>query len=102
VGNKLLFKELFSKSLLLLEVVDFRYRCSLSGGACGEPQWNTYDVLLLRLQEKQHRSELPRRMPCEKNTQVAGTLFPQESRTLHSNQLVSDVFKKISSKATIF
>jgi hypothetical protein len=61
-------------------------------------------------------------MPCEKNTQVAGTLTPQdkegngriisheenvnfifeESRTLPSNQLVSDVFEKIISKATIF
>jgi hypothetical protein len=48
-------------------------------------------VLLLRLQEKQQRSELPRRMPCEKNTQVAGTLVPQESRTLRSNQLANEV-----------
>jgi hypothetical protein len=32
-------------------------------------------VLLLRLQEKQHRSKLPRRMPCEMITQVAGTLL---------------------------
>jgi hypothetical protein len=46
--------------------------------------------VLLRLQEKQQRSELPRRMPCEKNTQVAGTLIPLESRTLHSNQLVNE------------
>jgi hypothetical protein len=38
--------------------------------------------VLLRLQEKQQRSELPRRMPCEKNTQAAGTLIPKESRTL--------------------
>jgi hypothetical protein len=67
-------------------------------------------VLLLRLHEKQHRSELPRRMPCEKNTQVAGTLIPQdkegngriisheenvnfifeESRIFYSNQLVDE------------
>jgi hypothetical protein len=31
-------------------------------------------------------SGLPRRMPCEKYSQVVGTLIPQESRTLHSNQ----------------
>jgi hypothetical protein len=33
---------------------------------------------------------LPRRMHCEKNTQVAGTLILQESRTLHSNQLFNE------------
>ncbi|ANX13082.1 hypothetical protein ABE41_013810 [Fictibacillus arsenicus] len=51
-------------------------------------------MLLLCLQEKQQRSELPRRMPCEKNTQVAGTLIPQESRTLRFNQLVKEAFHK--------
>jgi hypothetical protein len=30
-------------------------------------------------------------MPCEKNSQVDGTLLPQESRTLLSNQLVNEV-----------
>jgi hypothetical protein len=33
-------------------------------------------------------------MPCEKNTQVAGTLIPQESRTLRSNQLVNEDSKQ--------
>jgi hypothetical protein len=41
-------------------------------------------------------------MPCEKNTQVAGTLIPQESRTLLSNQLVNDENEKYEPKATIF
>jgi hypothetical protein len=40
--------------------------------------------VLLRLQEKQQRSELPRRMPCEKNTQVAGTLIPQDKESFDS------------------
>jgi hypothetical protein len=60
-------------------------------------------------------------MPCEKNTQVAGTLLPQdkegfdsvtsheenvififeESRTLHSNQPVNEVKKENDPKATI-
>jgi hypothetical protein len=39
---------------------------------------------------KTYRSELPRRMPCQKNTQVDGTLIPLESRTLLSNQLVNE------------
>jgi hypothetical protein len=71
---------------------------------------------------KQHRSELPRRMPSEKNTQVAGTLIPQdkegngriisheenvnfifeESRTFHSNQLVNEENEQNEPKATIF
>jgi hypothetical protein len=42
--------------------------------------------VLLRLQAKQHRNWLPRRMPCEEDSQVEGTLLPQESRTLHSDQ----------------
>jgi hypothetical protein len=29
-------------------------------------------------------------MPCEKKDQVAGTLIPQESSTLLSNQLVDE------------
>jgi hypothetical protein len=33
-------------------------------------------------------------MPCEKNTQVAGTLIPPESRTLHSNQLAKEENEK--------
>jgi hypothetical protein len=41
-------------------------------------------------------------MPCEKNTQVAGTLLPQESRTLHSNQLVNEENKKMSQKQQSF
>jgi hypothetical protein len=31
-------------------------------------------------------------MPCEKITQVAGTLIPQESRTLRSNQLDQEAY----------
>jgi hypothetical protein len=58
--------------------------------------------VLLRLQVKQNRNGIPRRMPCEKNFHVAGTLLPLESRTLHFNQLVSDVFEKISSKQQSF
>jgi hypothetical protein len=50
--------------------------------------------VLLRLQEKQHRSGLPRRMPCEKYSQVVDTLVPLESRTLHSNQLVKEENEK--------
>jgi hypothetical protein len=34
-------------------------------------------------------------MPCEKYSQVAGTLIPQESRTLRSNQLFKDVTRTI-------
>ncbi|MGP4079708.1 hypothetical protein ACTWQL_07295 [Pseudalkalibacillus sp. R45] len=39
-------------------------------------------------------------MPCEEIIQVVGTLIPQESRTLLSNQLAQVVFLKYS-KATI-
>jgi hypothetical protein len=35
---------------------------------------------------------VPRRMPCRKYIQVAGT---QESRILHSNQLINEVKEKI-------
>jgi hypothetical protein len=79
-------------------------------------------VLLLRLQAKQHRSELLRRMPYEKQTQVTGTQIPQdkegngrnisheenvnfifeEPRTLHSNQLVNDENEQYEPEATIF
>jgi hypothetical protein len=53
--------------------------------------------------KKIRRSELPRRMPCEKNIQVAGTLIPQESRTLRSNQLVEEAYStKNVQKATSF
>ncbi|MGP4079823.1 hypothetical protein ACTWQL_07885 [Pseudalkalibacillus sp. R45] len=41
-------------------------------------------------------------MPCEEIIQVVGTLIPQESRTLLSNQLAQVVFFKNDSKATIF
>ncbi|OOE14376.1 hypothetical protein UN64_04020 [Fictibacillus arsenicus] len=37
--------------------------------------------------------DVPRRMPCEKNNQVAGTLIPQESHTLHFNQLFNEEMK---------
>ncbi|WNB92360.1 hypothetical protein [Bacillus sp. NEB1478] len=71
---------------------------------------------------KSCRKGFPRRMPCEKNTQVAGTLLPQdkegygsdisheenvififeESRTLHSIQLFNEEDKQDAPKATIF
>jgi hypothetical protein len=63
---------------------------------------NQGQLVLLRLQENHQRSELLRRMPCEKNTQVAGTLVQQESCTLRSNQLVNEEFHKNDSKPTIF
>jgi hypothetical protein len=43
--------------------------------------------------------ELPRRMPCEKNTQVVGTLIPKDSRTLRSNQLVNEESLKSNQKS---
>jgi hypothetical protein len=39
-------------------------------------------------------------MPCEKNTQVAGTLIPQESRILHSNQHATGGISQIPPEAT--
>jgi hypothetical protein len=53
--------------LLLLEVVDFRYRMLAFRGACGEP---------------------PRRFAPLGVSPVQ--LIPQESRTLRSNQLVEE------------
>jgi hypothetical protein len=41
-------------------------------------------------------------MPCEKNTQVAGTLIPLESRTFLSNQLVHEVNQKNEPKLQSF
>jgi hypothetical protein len=43
---------------------------------------------------KSCRGGISRRMPCKKNTQVAGTLLPQESRTFRSNQLVNEGSKQ--------
>jgi hypothetical protein len=79
-GTEAFLFYLFSKGLLL-EVVDFRSRCSLSLGRAVSFLGARKDpingvIVLLRLQEKQQRSKLPRRMPCEKNTQVVGTLIP--------------------------
>jgi hypothetical protein len=76
--------------LLLLKVLISAPGCSLSARGKASLGERYIQVLLLLLQEKQQRSELPRRIPCEKITQVAGTLNPQESRTLHFNQLVND------------
>jgi hypothetical protein len=64
---------------MLLEVVDFRYRLLAFRGACGEPLWR-YAPLGV--------SPVP--------------LIPQESRTLHSNQLVNEEKEQNEPKATIF
>jgi hypothetical protein len=70
---------LFSQTLLLLEVVDFRYRMLAFRGACGEPPWR-YAPLGV--------SPVP--------------LIPQESRTLHSNQLVNEENEKNDHKQQSF
>jgi hypothetical protein len=57
--------------------------CSLSAGSAVFEE----ACELLRLQANQDRNKLPRRMPCEKDFQVSGTLIPLESRTFHSNQV---------------
>jgi hypothetical protein len=62
---------LFSQTLMLLEAVDFRYRMLAFRGACGEP---------------------PRRFASIGVS--PGTLIPQESRTLHYNQLVNEEYEK--------
>ncbi|MGP4081629.1 hypothetical protein ACTWQL_17120 [Pseudalkalibacillus sp. R45] len=41
-------------------------------------------------------------MPCEEIIQVVGTLIPQESRTLLSNQLAQGDYLKITQKSIIF
>ncbi|MFE1244635.1 hypothetical protein ACFW35_10925 [Fictibacillus sp. NPDC058756] len=48
--------------------------------------------VLLRMLAKQHRSMFLVTCPCWKYIQVAGT---QESRILHSNQLINEVKEKI-------
>ena len=78
--------------------------------------------MLLRLQAKQHRNGLPRRIPCEEVPQVEGTLIPQdkdsfgsvisheenmkfifeESHTFRFNQLVNEETSQKRSKITIF
>jgi hypothetical protein len=65
--------------LLLLKVVDFRYRMLAFRGACGEP---------------------PRRFAPLGVSPVP--LIPQESRTLLSNQLANEGNEKNDPKATIF
>jgi hypothetical protein len=82
---------------LLLEVVDFRFRMLAFRGACGEPPRR-----FAPLARKPYRRGLPRRMPCEKYSQVAGTLIPQESRTLRSNQLVNEGYHKKNQKQQSF
>jgi hypothetical protein len=71
-------------TLLLLEDGDFRSRILLSAG-----RWKKGHIQG-SMCKKSYRSELPRRMPYEKNTQVAGTLIPPES--LRSNQLVKEAY----------
>jgi hypothetical protein len=61
----------FQNKLLLLKVVDLRYRMLAFRGACGEP---------------------PRRFAPLGVSPVP--LIPQESRTLHSNQLVKEAKPK--------
>ncbi|MGP4081738.1 hypothetical protein ACTWQL_17670 [Pseudalkalibacillus sp. R45] len=41
-------------------------------------------------------------MPCEEIIQVVGTLIPQESRTLLSNQLAQGEFLKMTQKQPSF
>jgi hypothetical protein len=41
-------------------------------------------------------------MPSEKNTQVAGTLIPQESRTFRSTQLDNEENVKLTQKQQLF
>jgi hypothetical protein len=71
-------KKLFSQTLMLLKVVDFRYRMLVFRGACGEPSRRFAPLEV---------SPVP--------------LIPQESRTLHSNQLVNEE-KKMSRKQQSF
>jgi hypothetical protein len=63
--------------LLLLEVVDFRSRMLAFRGVRGEPPWRFAPLGV---------SPVP--------------LIPQESRTLHSNQLVNEENEKANQKAT--
>jgi hypothetical protein len=121
--HPLFYLAVIASIVVFLNVVALRFRMLAFRGAGGEPRWKKYEVLLLRLQEKQHRSKLPRRMPCEKNTQVAGTLLPQdkegngriisheenvnfifeESRTLHCNQPTNEgMFQKYPQKQQSF
>jgi hypothetical protein len=62
-----IFFELFSYSLLFLKVVDFRFRMLAFRGACGEPPLRFAPLGV---------SPVP--------------LIPQESRTLHFNQLANE------------
>jgi hypothetical protein len=66
-----IFLRLFLNTLLLLKVVDFRYRMLAFRGACGEP---------------------PRRYAPLGVSPVP--LIPLESRTFHSNQHVKDENEK--------
>ncbi|MFD1358801.1 hypothetical protein ACFQ4X_12860 [Fictibacillus halophilus] len=72
------FKSLF-ESLMLLEVVDFRFRMLAFRGACGEPSRRFAPLEV---------SPVP--------------LLPQESRTLHSNQLFNEENEKINQKQKSF
>jgi hypothetical protein len=85
--------------------------CSLSGGACGEPPLrfaplgvsHSKELFCSCVYKYILKKGVPRRMPFEKNIQVVGTLIPQESRTLRSNQLVNDaLFKCMSNKLLSF
>jgi hypothetical protein len=88
-------------ALLLLKVVEFRFRMLPFRGACGE----LCKRIKIQIQgsmcapasaSKCCKNGLPRRMPCEKNSQVVGTLLFQESHILHSNQLVNEGKTKIT------
>jgi hypothetical protein len=59
--------------LLFLKVVDFRYRMLAFRGACGEPPWRNAPLGVSPV-----------------------TLIPPESRTLHSNQLISEDNEKMT------
>jgi hypothetical protein len=68
-------------------------------GACGEPPYRSAlagshlqgSICAPASASKTASKLVPRRMPCRKYIQAAGT---QKSRTLRSNQLYSDEHKK--------
>ena len=65
--------------MLFLRAVDFRFRILAFRGVCGEP---------------------PKRFALSGVSPV--TLIPQESRTFHSNQLISDENEQYKPNGTIF
>jgi hypothetical protein len=84
---------------MLLEVVDFRYRLLAFLGACGEPLWRyaplgVSPVPLIPQDKKGFGS-------VSSHEENVIFIF-EESRTLHSNQLVNEEKEQNEPKATIF